>query len=204
MIHAEAQAKKKNLVNQYKVAQGEIIDYMIDYNDENYKSQKEKEGNIIASNQELSFLDDRLHSDFIGEYKSEYIKIYFDETTSPFQLPTEDFDENREMNKVDLNKLGYRTHILREGAFMEKVFYGCKLIDSKKVFTVRNQYQLVNFTGFDYLVYFKSRDNFFIKYLESGDSIPMSKKFDDCKMQIKMIDDDIIKDYQERLGINMA
>ena len=107
------------------------------------------------------------------------------------------------MNKVDLNRLGYKTHILREGEYMEKVFYGCKLIDSKKVFTVRNQYQLVNFTGFDYLVYFKLKDQFLIRHLESGDSIPLSRKFDDSKMQIKMIDEEVLKEYQKKLGIDM-
>ena len=158
---------------------------------------------MSQSIQELSSLEDRLHNDFIGEYKSEYVKVYFDKTTSPIKVSSEIFDENREMNKVDLNKLGYKTHILREGDYMEKVFYGCKLIDSKKVFTVRNQYQLVNFTGFDYLVYFKMKEQFIIKFLESGDSIPMSRKFDESKMQIKMIDDEVLKDYQKRLGINM-
>jgi hypothetical protein len=62
---------------------------------------------------------------------------------------------------------------------------------------------LVNFTGFDYLVYFKLKDKYFMKYLESGDSIPLSKKYDDAKMQIKMIDDEILNDYQ-MLGINMS
>ena len=54
-----------------------------------------------------------------------------------------------------MNELGYRTHILREGKHMEKLFYGVKLIDFKKVFTIRTQSQLVNRTGYDYLVHLR-------------------------------------------------
>ena len=73
-----------------------------------------------------------IHSDTIGEYKSEFIKIQFEDGSQ------ENFKENREIKKIDLNELfAYRTHILREGKYMEKVFYAVKLIDFKKVFTLR-------------------------------------------------------------------
>jgi hypothetical protein len=38
-IHAQSNARKRSLINMYRVPQGQIIDYMIDYNDENYKVQ---------------------------------------------------------------------------------------------------------------------------------------------------------------------
>ena len=52
----------------------------------------------------------------------------------------ENFREYKEIKKIDLSELGYRTHILREGPCMEKLFYGVKMIDFKKVFTIRTQY----------------------------------------------------------------
>jgi len=51
---------------------------------------------------------------------------------------------------------------------------------------------MVNFTGFDYLVYFKFENQFLLKYLESGDSLPLSKKFDEAKVQIKMLDEEAV------------
>ena len=60
---------------------------------------------------------------------------------------------------------------------------------------MRSQYQLVNFTGYDYLINFSfSKKSRLLKYLESGDSLPLSRRFDDCAIQIKMIDDDLIKE----------
>lgn len=145
-----------------------------------------------------------MHQDHIGEYKSEYIKIQFDKTSAWVQHNRSNYDENRDIKKIDLNELGYRTHILREGQFTERIFYGCKLIDSKKVFTVRSQFQLVNFTGYDYLVYFKFSSASMMKYLESGDSLPLSMRLDECKIQIKMIDEEILaalsKDKKQSKG----
>ena len=135
-------------------------------------------------------MDERIHSDHIGEYKSELVKIVFDQQAVEIVLQGDAHGENREIKKVDLNQLGYNIHLLREGPNMEKIFYGCKLIDSKKVFTVRSQFQLVNFTGFDYLVYFKFENQYLLKYLESGDSLPLSRKFDEAKVQIKMLDEE--------------
>lgn len=81
-----------------------------------------------------------IHSDSIGEYKSEYIKISFDTTSLEFDYNRSKFNENKDIKKIDLNEHGYRTHILREGRYMEKLFYGVKLIDFKKVFTIRTQF----------------------------------------------------------------
>ena len=46
----------------------------------------------------------------------------------------------------------------------------------------------MNFTGFDYLIYFKYKNSYLIKYLEAGDSLAVSKRYDEFKLQIKMID----------------
>jgi len=81
-----------------------------------------------------------IHSDAIGEYKSEYIKISFDTASLEFDYNRNKFNENKDIKKIDLNEHGYRAHILREGRYMEKVFYGVKLIDFKKVFTIRTQF----------------------------------------------------------------
>jgi len=94
----------------------------------------------LAGIQELSTIDERIHSDHIGEYKSELVKILFDPQSLEIVLQGDAYGENREIKKVDLNQLGYNIHLLREGPNAEKIFYGCKLIDSKKVFTVRSQF----------------------------------------------------------------
>ena len=53
----------------------------------------------------------------------------------------------------------------------------------------------MNFTGYDYLINFSfGKKARLLKYLESGDSLPLSRRFDDCAIQIKMIDDDLIKE----------
>lgn len=89
-----------------------------------------------------------MHVDSIGEYKAEFMKISFDKTTAEVSYHRERYDEHQEIRKIDLNKLGYQSHVLRQGEYSEKVFYGCKLIDNKKVFTVRSKYQMVNWTPY--------------------------------------------------------
>ena len=79
-----------------------------------------------------------IHFDSIGEYKSEYIKIQFVGNKPEVDFKSEKFQTCRDINLIDLNEHGYRSHILREGRYMEKVFYGARLIDSKKVFTIRS------------------------------------------------------------------
>ena len=37
-----------------------------------------------------------------------------------------------------------------------------------------------------------------MKYLESGDSIPLTKRFDEFRIQIKMIDDDILNKIKSK------
>lgn len=57
----------------------------------------------------------------------------------------------------------------------------------------------MNFTGFDYLINFAAgKKSKLLKYLESGDSLPLSRRFDDCAIQIKMIDDDLIKELRAK------
>ena len=79
---------------------------------------------------------------------------------------------------------------------MEKIFYGVRLINFKKVFTIRSQFQLVNLTGFDYLVHFRFKECSVLKFLEAGDSLPLSMRMDESRVQIKMIDP-TIKDRQQ-------
>jgi hypothetical protein len=88
-----------------------------------------------------------------------------------------------------LSELGYKTHILREGVNFEKLFYGVKMIDFKKVFTIRTRYQMVNHTSYDYLVHFRFQNHSLLKFLESGESIPLSDRLDKSKIQIKIIYD---------------
>lgn len=184
---------------------------MVDYNHDKFKlgsSRREYFGSGVAGEDDLSPVEDlafgggggalypasscdsrgNIHSDSIGEYKSEYIKISFDTTSLEFDYNRSKFNDNKDIKKIDLNEHGYRTHILREGRYMEKLFYGVKLIDFKKVFTIRTQFSLVNRTGFDYLVHFRFKDFSLMKFLESGDSLPLAMRLDDCRMQIKMID----------------
>jgi len=37
-----------------------------------------------------------------------------------------------------------------------------------------------------------------MKYIESGDSIPLSRRFDETSIQIKIIDDEIISDLKKK------
>lgn len=133
---------------------------MVDYNHDKFKlgsSQHEYFGSGLVGEDDLSPVEDfafgggggavypapssdsqgNIHSDSIGEYKSEYIKISFDTESLEFDYNRSKFNENKDIKKIDLNEHGYRTHILREGRYMEKLFYGVKLIDFKKVFTIR-------------------------------------------------------------------
>ena len=59
--------------------------------------------------------EERIHSDQVGEYKSEYIRVKFDKTSAELQVNRELFDDNKEIKQVDLNELGYSVHILRDG-----------------------------------------------------------------------------------------
>lgn len=105
---------------------------------------------------------------------------------------------------MDLNRLGYQAHVIRGGQKPEKIFYGCKLIDCKKVFTLRSQYQLVNFTGFDYLIYFRYKNSCLVKHLESGDSLAVSQRYDDFKVQIKMIANDEQQQHQKDANVERS
>ena len=98
------------------------------------------------------------------------------------QEAKECFKENREIKKIDLNQIGMKTHILREGKYIEQLFYGVRLVDFKKVLTIRTQFQLVNKTFSNYLVHFKIYDKSIVKYLESGDSLPLAMRLDKSKI----------------------
>ena len=67
--------------------------------------------------------EERIHSDQIGEYKSEYVRVKFDKTSAELPVNRELFDDNKEIKQVDLNELGYNVHILREGQYREKIFW---------------------------------------------------------------------------------
>mmetsp|Transcript_10931 Transcript_10931/g.16595 ORF Transcript_10931/g.16595 Transcript_10931/m.16595 type:complete len:137 (+) Transcript_10931:5318-5728(+) len=90
-----------------------------------------------------------IHSDSIGEYKSEFVRIKF----APEQAPEEDYKENLEIEKIDLNDASYATHVLRTGKNLEKLFLAVRLQNFKKVLTIRTQFALVNRTSYDYLVH---------------------------------------------------
>lgn len=126
--------------------------------------------------------EDNIHMDSIGEYKSEYIKVSFESTSTEVKHNINHFEVAKDIKKIDLNENGYRAHIVREGKYMEKVFYGVRLIDFKKVFTVRSQYQLVNLTNFDYLVHFRFGDSSILKFLEKGEGLPLAMRLDDAKI----------------------
>jgi hypothetical protein len=50
----------------------------------------------------------------------------------------ENFSTNQEIKKIDLNELGYQEHLIGEGKYQDIIYYGCKIIDTKKVFTLRS------------------------------------------------------------------
>lgn len=56
-----------------------------------------------------------IHKDSIGEYKSEFIKVVFDEASIEVAENYEEFRVNKEIKKIDLNRLGLKSHVLREG-----------------------------------------------------------------------------------------
>ncbi len=98
------------------------------------------------------------------------------------QENAECFKENREIKKIDLNKIEMKSHILREGKYIESLFYGVKLIDFKKVLTIRTQFQLVNKTSSNYLIHFKINEKSIVKYMEPGDSLPLAMRLDKSKI----------------------
>lgn len=104
---------------------------------QNYQSEEQQYQEYQSRIDQLSSVEEKVHQDHVGEYKSELVKILFEQTGQEVAKKNDQSDEHLEIKKVDLNQLGYNIHLLREGANEEKVFYGCKLIDSKKVFTVR-------------------------------------------------------------------
>jgi hypothetical protein len=77
----------------------------------------------------LSSIEERIHNDHVGEYKSELIKIIFDKDSLEVAKKKDEKDEFLEIKKIDLNQLGYNIHLLNEGPNSEKLFYGCKLIE---------------------------------------------------------------------------
>lgn len=125
---------------------------------------------------------ENIHHDTIGEYKSEYVKIQFEIDPNENVKNEHDFEENKEIKKIDLNELGLKMHTLREGKFQEKIYYGVQLVDFKKVFTIRTQFQLVNLTCQDYLVHFRLKDRSIVKYLEAGESLPLAMRMDESKI----------------------
>ena len=163
---AELWAKQRVIPDVYLLQPGGVVDYEVDYHFEHCHH------NPQAGR-------DSIHSDRIGEYQSEKVKICFDKTSAEVKYQRELYDENQDIKQADLNKLGYKVHLLRPGPYAERVLYGCKRIDCKKVFTVRSQFQLVNFTDYDYLIYFWCQDHFLMKFLEAGDSLPLPRRLDD-------------------------
>lgn len=125
---------------------------------------------------------ENIHLDTIGEYKSEYVKIQFEVDAKETVKNERNFQENKEIKKIDLNELGLKMHTLREGKFYEQLYYGVKLVDFKKVFTIRTQFQLVNSTCCNYLVHFRLKDRSIVKFLEAGESLPLAMRMDESKI----------------------
>ena len=68
--------KRKQLINQYRLEQGQIIDYMVDYDDDKFKLGNQEEQQMVFD----GYMErDNIHTDTIGEYKSEFIKIQFED-----------------------------------------------------------------------------------------------------------------------------
>ena len=81
----------------------------------------------IFSDSSANYSAGGVHSDSIGEYKSEFIKVAFDESSIEVAENFEDFRVNKEIKKIDLNRLGLKPHVLREGQFLEQLYYGVRL-----------------------------------------------------------------------------
>ena len=62
---------------------------------------------------------ENIHLDTIGEYKSEYVRIQFEIDPNEMVKNERNFEENKEIKKIDLNEHGLKMHILREGKFHE-------------------------------------------------------------------------------------
>lgn len=60
---------------------------------------------------------ENIHLDTIGEYKSEYVRIQFQIDLNERVKNEKNFEENKEIKKIDLNELGLKMHTLREGKF---------------------------------------------------------------------------------------
>lgn len=77
------------------------------------------------SDQKIMFVNqvgdatENIHLDTIGEYKSEYVKIQFEVDAKETVKNERNFQENKEIKKIDLNELGLKMHTLREGKFYE-------------------------------------------------------------------------------------
>ena len=54
----------------------------------------------------------------------------------------------------------------------------------------------MNRTGYDYLIHLRFQNHSILKYLESGDSLPLAMRFDESRIQIKLIEGDK-KDIRE-------
>lgn len=89
--------------NIYKIKSGHIVDYMVDYNEEerqlifDERIQRHNEINEVESEEGSKPVDcrallrdgiggfgDHIHTDSIGEYKSEYVRIFFDHKTADY------------------------------------------------------------------------------------------------------------------------
>jgi len=70
-----------------------------------------------AGQESDSIFEKFIHTDNIGEYQSEFVKISFDKTSSKIKTNEKAFEQNRDIKKVDLNQLGMYTHTLRTGEY---------------------------------------------------------------------------------------
>ena len=105
-------ASKKRI--EYDIKSGKKIDYIVDYGND-------KKFMFYRSNASFGPIEDEMeenqniHEDRIGEYQAEFVRVRFDETSIEVQENFDEFRTNKEIKKIDLNRVGLKSHILREG-----------------------------------------------------------------------------------------
>lgn len=74
------------------------------------------------------------------EYKDELIKISFDASSYENNHNFEDFKENRELKKININEEQTKHHYLRDGKFIELIYYDITRLNYKKILTLRTKF----------------------------------------------------------------
>jgi len=87
---------------------------------------------------------------------------------------------------VNLKQVGSRRHNVRDDGKDDGLVYGVRLVNMKKILTIRTLFLFSNKTLFNYDIHVRYQNSSVMRTLHPGDTMPLPESMDVCYFQIRI------------------